>query len=168
VVARAQQGDRVRRIVVLIYGDKDDPVAKGYVAALTEGLSIAGWIGGRNLQIDQRLVQDANAIRAGVDDAVSLAPDVIVALTGPVVRAAQLRTKTIPIVLVAVGDPVGNRYVASLSRPDGNTTGVTNLFFSIAGKWVELLKDAVSRLERVALIGFPARWLLGGDRSGSE
>jgi putative ABC transport system substrate-binding protein len=152
LAARSQQGERLRRIAVLIYGAENDPVAQAYAAAIRDGLSTSGWTEGRNLRTDLRFVGDAGAIRTAVDGAVSLAPDVIVAHTGPVLRAVQQRTKIIPIVLLAVGDPVGNGYVANLSRPEGNTTGITNLFFSIAGKWVDLLKEAVPRLERVALI----------------
>jgi len=152
LAVRAQQGERLRRVAVLIYGAENDPIAQAYVAVIRDGLSMAGWTEGRNLRTDLRFVGDADAIRIAVDGAVSLAPDVIVAHTGPVLRAVQLRTQTIPIVLVAVGDPIGNGYVANLSRPEGNTTGITNLFFSIAGKWVELLKEAVPRLERVAFI----------------
>jgi putative ABC transport system substrate-binding protein len=150
LAARAQQGERMRRIALLLYGSENDPRARASAAAIRDELSKLRWIEGRNVQIDLRFSGDADAIRANVDELVGLAPNVIVTETGPITHAAQLKTRTIPIVLVSVGDPVANGYVDSLSRPGGNTTGITNLFFSIAGKWVELLKDAAPRLEGVA------------------
>jgi putative tryptophan/tyrosine transport system substrate-binding protein len=153
MVVRAQQGERVRRVGILLYGAANDPSSEAHAAAIRGGLSKLGWTEGRNLRIDLRFVRgDVQTLRSDAEALVRLAPDVIVANTGPVTRAVQLTTRTIPIILVAVGDPVANGYVTNLARPEGNTTGYTNLFFSIAGKWVQLLKDVAPRLERVGFI----------------
>jgi len=161
-VARAQQGERVRRVAMLMYGVEDDPTAQANAAVLRDELTRFGWIEGRNLRTHLRFSgATPDAIRADVDELVSLAPDLIIVHTGPMTRMVQSRTRTIPIVFAAVGDPVANGYVASLSQPEGNTTGVTNLYFSVASKWVELLKDAVPSLERVAYV-YPAVFSMAG------
>ena len=153
VVVRAQQGERVRRVGILIYGAANDPNSEANAAAIRDGLSKLGWTEGRNLRVDLRFVRgDVEALRGDAEALVRLAPDVIVAHTGPVTRAAQLTTRTVPIIFVSVGDPVANGYVTNQARPEGNTTGYTNLFFSIAGKWVQLLKDVVPRLEKVGFV----------------
>src|SRR4051794_1532502 len=150
LTARAQQ-PLVRRIAILMYGD-DDTIVRAS-ASMRNELTRLGWVDGRNLRTDLRFVgPNAGAITAAVDDAVKLDPEVIVAHTGPMTRVVQQKTQKIPIVLMTVGDPVANGYVQSISRPEANTTGITNLFFSVAGKWAELLKDAVPRLQRVGYV----------------
>jgi putative ABC transport system substrate-binding protein len=148
LAARAQQGERVRRVGMLAAGP-----GQTYIDAFRDGLAKLGWVEARNLQIDLRSGGgDADRIRAYAAELVSLAPDVIVTGTLAATRAVQQQTQTIPIVITGAADPVANGIVKSLARPEGNTTGVTNLFFSIGGKWLELLKEAAPRLERVALI----------------
>jgi len=155
VVARAQQAQRVRRIAVLIYGGEDSPGSQAQVAALRDGLKELGWVEDRNLRTVVRFDSDANRLRAHAEALVSQAPDLIVVSSLAATRALQQQTSTIPIVFAGVGDPVVNRLVASLARPEGNITGVTNLFYSIGGKWVELLKELSPRLAQVATIFNP-------------
>jgi putative ABC transport system substrate-binding protein len=155
VVARAQQAQRVRRIGVLIYGGEDSLGSQAQVAALRDGLKELGWVEDRNLRTVIRFDSDPNRLRAHAEALVSQAPDVIVVSTNAATKALQQQTHTIPIVFAGVGDPVVNGLVASLARPEGNITGVTNLFYSIGGKWVELLKEVAPRLARIAVIFNP-------------
>src|SRR5262249_29151470 len=114
-----------------------------------------GWVEERNLRIVTRIDSDPDRLRALAEALVREAPDVIVVYSNGAARALQQQTKTIPIVFAGVGDPVVNGLVASLARPEGNITGVTNLFYSIGGKWVELLRELEPRLARVAMIFNP-------------
>ncbi len=125
------------------------------MAIFRDGLARLGWTEDRNLKIDLRFGGgDPDRIRALAAELVSLAPDLIVTGFGslPATRAVQQQTQTIPIVFTGVGDPVTNGLVKSIARPEGNITGVTNLFNSMGGQWLELLKEAAPRIERVALI----------------
>jgi putative ABC transport system substrate-binding protein len=153
LAARAQQPDRMRRIGMLLDGTESDQTTQARIAALREGLAKLGWVEDRNLRIDLRFAgDDSDRFRAHAAELVSLAPEVIVTGTGGTTRALQQKTRSIPIVITAAGDPIANGTVKSLARPEGNVTGVTNLFGSIGGKWLELLKEAAPRVERVALI----------------
>ncbi|HKD28563.1 MAG TPA: ABC transporter substrate-binding protein [Xanthobacteraceae bacterium] len=153
LAAHAQQGERMRRLGVLMLPAESDFRAQALLAALRQGLLQFGWIEGRNLRIELRYSDvDFARVRANARELVGVAPDVIVTGTAPTTRALQARTKTIPIVFLSVGDPVANGFVTSISHPGGNTTGFTNLFPSIAGKWLELLKEAAPRIDRVALV----------------
>jgi putative ABC transport system substrate-binding protein len=155
--AHAQQGDRVRRVVVLLSGTEADPLYQADLGALREALHRLGWSEGRNLRIDIRFGGgDLSRVRAQAEELVSLAPDVLVATGALQTRALQQRTQTIPIVFVNVGDPVASGVVKSIAHPEGNTTGITNLFLSITGKWLELLKEVAPRVARVAIVFNPA------------
>ena len=149
--AGAQQTDRVRRVGVLGNGGVN---LRDLTTALREGLTKTGWIEGRNLRIDFRdaVNREPDSNRAAAAELVSLAPDVIVTLGVPATRAMQQQTKTIPIVFVNVGDALNNGFVKSIARPEGNATGTTNLFTSLGGKWLELLKEAAPRITNVAVI----------------
>jgi putative ABC transport system substrate-binding protein len=152
-VARAQQTDRMRRVGVLVGGSDSDPGFQANMAAFRDGLAKLGWVEERNLRIDLRFGGgDAERFRAYAAELVSLPSDVIVTGGAAMTRAVQQQTQTIPIIITAVGDPVVNGIVKSLARPEGNTTGVTNLYASIGGKWLELLKEAAPQVERVALL----------------
>jgi putative tryptophan/tyrosine transport system substrate-binding protein len=156
LAARAQPDGRSRRVGVLLAGAESDPLIQAYVAALRLRLQQLGWIEGRNLRIDARFnAGELARMRANAQELVGLAPDVIVGGGVAGARALQERTQTIPIVFVQVGDPVASGVVGSIARPEGNTTGITNLFPSIAGKWLELLKEAAPHVTRVALIFNP-------------
>jgi putative tryptophan/tyrosine transport system substrate-binding protein len=156
VVARAQQADRVRRVGVLASAAENDQGYQASIAAFREGLAKLGWVEGRNLRIELRFgAADANRFRAYAAELVKLAPDVIVAEGGAPTGALQQQTQTIPIVISPGGDVLANGLVKNVARPEGNITGVTTLYSSIAGKWLELLKEAVPRVERVAVIYNP-------------
>jgi putative tryptophan/tyrosine transport system substrate-binding protein len=152
LAARTQQAERVRRIGVLTGGAENDQTNQTNTAAFREGLAKLGWAEDRNLRIDLRFGgDDPDRFRAYAAELGSLAPDVIVTNGGAATRAMQQQTQTVPIVFTGAGDTVEIGVVKSLSRPEGNVTGITNLFSSIGGKWLELLKGAVPRLERVAV-----------------
>src|SRR5262249_13385928 len=128
LVARAQQGDRVRRIGVLISGDENDPVAKRRHSAFTQALADLGWNNGRNMRMDLRWSgEDINRIRALAQELVGLQPDIILAGSTPAAVALQQETRTIPIVFAGVGEPVASGIVPRLNRPGGNVTGFGNL-----------------------------------------
>jgi putative ABC transport system substrate-binding protein len=149
--AGAQQRERVRRVGVLSVGEDNPPVST--FPALRDELAKLGWAEGRNLRLEVRFgANDAERIRAYAAELVGLGPDVIVTSGAAPTRAVQQQTQTIPIVILGAGDVLGFGLVKNLAHPEGNTTGISNLFQSIAGKWVELLKEAVPRLKRVGYI----------------
>ena len=123
---------------------------------MREGLAKLGWIEGRNVRFDLRFsADDPDRLRAHADELVRLAPDVIVVVSGPATQALLQRTRTIPIVFTNVGDPVAIGLLKNIARPEGNATGITSLYQSLGGKWLELLKEAAPRTARVALIFAP-------------
>jgi putative ABC transport system substrate-binding protein len=115
-----------------------------------------GWIEGSNLRLDLRFgAADLARAHRNAQELVSLGPEVIVASGAAGTRTVQALTRTVPIIFVSVGDPIASRVVSSIAHPEGNTTGITNLFPSITGKWPELLKEAAPQITRVALIFNP-------------
>jgi putative ABC transport system substrate-binding protein len=155
VVGRAQQGERVRRVGVLIAGVQNDRGRQVDMAALREGLAKLGWIEGRNLRIDLRFgTGDPEYTRASAAELVDLAPDVLVTNVSTT-RVVQERTQTIPIVIATGGDPVANGLIQNIARPEGNITGFISNEPSMAGKCLELLKEAAPRVTRVATIFNP-------------
>jgi putative tryptophan/tyrosine transport system substrate-binding protein len=151
--ARAQQGERVRRIGVLINLPADDTEGQARIAAFLQGLQEYGWAVGRNVLIDTRWgVGEADGIRRDTADLVALAPDVIFTNTQPTVVALQQASRTVPIVFAGIIDPVGAGLVASLARPGGNTTGFAGFEYGMSVKWLELLKQIAPRLTRVAIL----------------
>ena len=155
LAARGQQGERVRRIGVLL-GTTDDPEGQARVTALKQGLQELGWTEGRNIQIETRFSgADIDRIRSDAAQLVALAPDVIVAQSTPVIRALRPATSSIPIVFAAINDPVDQGFVSSLARPGGNITGLALIEFTMVGKWLELLKEAVPGVVRAALMFNP-------------
>jgi ABC-type uncharacterized transport system substrate-binding protein len=156
LAASAQQGDRMRRIGVLLPGDENDPVWKPRLSAFTQALAGLGWTDGRNVRIDLRWGGgDINRIRALAQELVSLQSDVIVADSTPATAALQHETRTISIVFSNVSDPVASGIVARLDRPSGNITGFGNWEASLGGKWLELLSEIASGLKRVAVMFNP-------------
>jgi putative ABC transport system substrate-binding protein len=156
LVARAQQGDRVRRIGVLMPGDENDPLRKTDVSVFTSALAGLGWTDGRNVRIDLRWFGgDINRIQALAKELVGLQPDVIVSNTTPDTAALQRETRTIPIVMAGVGEPVASGFVAQLDRPGGNITGFGYLEATLGGKWLELLSEIVPGLKRAAIMFNP-------------
>jgi putative tryptophan/tyrosine transport system substrate-binding protein len=148
-LARAQQDTRVRRVAIL-QQVADAPAVRTIVAALRNELARLGWVEGNNLRIDLRFAGgDPDRMRANATEIVSLAPDVIVATGTTMVRTVQRQTETVPIVILGGTDVLSRGLVKNLARPEGNATGVASIFQSIAGKWVELLKEAVPRLQHL-------------------
>jgi putative ABC transport system substrate-binding protein len=156
LLARAQQGDRVRRIGVLMPGNENDPVYKPRVSAFTQALADSGWTDGRNVRMDLRWGgDDIDQIRALAQELVSVQPDIIVTNGTPATAAVQRETRTIPIVFANVGDPVTRGIVARLDRPGGNTTGFALFEPSLGGKWLGLLSEIAPGLKRAAIMFNP-------------
>jgi putative ABC transport system substrate-binding protein len=154
--ARAQQGERVRRIGVLNLQDENDPIAKLRVSAFTQRLADLGWSDGRNVRIDLRWGGgDTNRIPALAHELVGLQPDIILTSGTPATVAVRRETPTIPIVFVNVGDPVAVGIVARLNRPSDNITGFAILESSLGGKWLQLLSEVAPRLQRAAVMFNP-------------
>ena len=151
LAARAQQGERVRRIGVLVPQDQDSPVAQARIAALLQELRQLGWTG-RNARIDIHWAEaDAENIRKHAAELATLAPDVILANGSVVVAPLLQATRTVPIVFVVVPDPVGAGFVDSLARPGGNATGFVQFEYGLSGKWLELLKELAPRVSAAIL-----------------
>ena len=155
VVARAQQGEQVRRVGVLMNVAADDPEAPARVGAFSQGLAELGWTIGRNVRIDYRwYAGNADAARKYATELVALAPDVILASGTLGVTAMEQVTRPVPIAIVftLVADPVGAGFVNSLAQPGGNATGFMLFEYSLSGKWLELLKQIAPRMTRAAVL----------------
>ena len=158
LAARAQQADRTRRIGVLMPLAADDPVGQARIAALREGLEKLGWIEGRNIRIDTRWTTtgDVESMQRYAKELVALQPDLIVTQSTPITATVLQETRTIPIVFALVADPIGSGFVASFAKPGGNVTGFVTIEPTMAGKWLELLKEIAPRADRVAFLFNPA------------
>jgi putative tryptophan/tyrosine transport system substrate-binding protein len=153
LAARAQQGERMRRVGVLVGTAADDPATQAQNAAFLQGLQQLGWTEGRNVRIDARSAAgNAADTRKYAAELVALAPDVIMAQGSPSVGALLQATRTVPIVFTAVIDPVGAGFVDSLSRPGGNATGFMLFEYSLSGKWLQLLKEIAPGVTRAAVL----------------
>ena len=155
-IARTRAQDRVRRIGMLTGFGERDPEGQRRVGAFQDALQKLGWVDGRNVRVDTRWAPDAEARQRFARELVALQPDVIVTDTTPPTRAVQQETRVIPIVFTGVTDPVGSGFVTSLPRPGGHLTGFTNLEPTMAGKWLELLKEIAPHITRVAILFNPA------------
>jgi putative ABC transport system substrate-binding protein len=157
LAARAQQSDRVRRIGVLMGYAESDLEAQAHIAAFRGELQKLGWTPGRNTQIDTcwAAPDDAESRQRCAKEIVALQPDVILSNTTPTTTALLQQTRTIPIVFAIVADPIGSDFVASFPRPGGNVTGFTFTEPTMAGKWLELLKEIAPRVVRVAMLFNP-------------
>jgi putative ABC transport system substrate-binding protein len=154
--AHAQQGERVRRIGVLMGYDENDPEGKLRYSALTQALADLGWTDGRNVRMNVRwAAPDVDRMQALAKELVGLQPDIILANSTPATAAVQRETRTIPIVFVTAIDPVASGIIARLDRPTGNTTGFATLEASLAGKWLELLSEIAPGLKRAAIMFNP-------------
>src|SRR3954464_2259736 len=149
--ARARQGQRMRRIGVLMNLASDDPEAQARIVAFRQELQQLGWTDGRDVRIDDRWAGDAGRFHRYAEELLALAPDVILASATPSVQALRQVSRTVPIVFANVGDPVAMGFVDSLAHPGGNTTGFTPFEFGFAAKWLELLKEIAPRVTRVAV-----------------
>jgi putative tryptophan/tyrosine transport system substrate-binding protein len=158
--ARAQQLDGVRRIGVLMAYSESDREGRADFAAFRQELQKLGWTDGRNLRIDSRWgALDAEALQRSAKELVALQPDLILSQSTSTTIALLHQTRIVPIIFASVGDPVGSGFIASLSRPGGNVTGFTAMEGSVAGKWLELLKEIAPRVVRAAFLFNPATGL---------
>ena len=157
LAARAQQGERVRSIGIILPAAAGDQDFQARLAAFRHGLAQLGWTEGRNVRIDTRwATTNAADIRRHATELAALTPDVILAhgdaTVGPLLQA----TRSVPIVFPIVGDPVGGGFVDSLALPGGNATGFLAFEYSLSGKWLELLKQIAPGVKRAAIIRDPA------------
>ncbi len=157
IAARAQRPERPRRIGLLApFPDDRDPLVQEYLSAFKQRLRELGWIENRNIRFDYRFTgQNAEHIRTGGEELISLAPDVIVVWANPAAAILRKATQTIPIVFVVVSDPVGGGFVTNLARPGGNMTGFQNFETEIGGKWLEVLREIAPGVRRVAFVHSP-------------
>ena len=154
LAARAQPGERVRRVSVLMDVAENDPEGQALVAAMARGLRDLGWTEGRNLRIESRWIAAGglDRIRAAVAEVVASNPDVVYATVTPIVQELQRQTRSIPIVFASIIDPVESGIVASLAHPGGNATGFMNMEPALSGKWLELLKGIAPGVNRVLVL----------------
>jgi putative ABC transport system substrate-binding protein len=153
---RAQQSDQLRRIGVLMEGFGTEPNYQSFLAAFVQGLRQLGWIEGKNLRIDVRWsASSTDLARTYSAELIGLMPDVILAATTLNLAMIHQATSTVPVVFVAVADPVKQGFVASIRQPGGNLTGFSLFEFSLGSKWIDLLKDVLPSLERVAVMFNP-------------
>jgi putative ABC transport system substrate-binding protein len=154
----AQQNDRMRRIGVLMAHPESDPEFQQYADTFREGLRKLGWIEGRNVSFDFRwgALDDADIRTRSAKELVRLQPDLILTQNTPPTASMLQQTRSIPVIFVIVADPVGSRFVQSLSRPGGNATGFTIMEPTIAGRWVQLLREIAPHVTRAALLFNPA------------
>jgi len=155
--SRAQQPGQLRRIAVLMPFAASNPVYQVRIAAFLQGLEKLGRVDGRNVRIEYRASDGGTEeIRKYAAELVALAPDVIFATGASTVVPLQQATRSVPIVFVLVPDPVGAGIVESLARPGGNTTGFGSFEYGLSGKWLEMLKEIVPQMTRVAVLRDPA------------
>jgi putative ABC transport system substrate-binding protein len=156
LAARAQQGQRMRRIGILMAFAESDPQAQGFVNAFREGLQKLGWTEGQNIQIDIRWgATDPALIQQFAKELVASQPNLILSSGTPTTLVLLQQTRTIPIIFATVVDPVGSGLVTNLPQPGGNVTGFINIEGSMSGKWLELLKEIAPRVKRVAFLFNP-------------
>jgi len=155
VVALAQQPEPMRRIGVLVGLAENDPEMKERLAGFRQGLEKLGWSEGSNVRIDYRFAPAGTRAHLLARELVALQPDVILAQSTPATAALKPETSTIPIVFAGVADPIGSGFVASLSRPSGNLTGLLQYEEGITGKWLAMLKEIAPNLTRAALLANP-------------
>jgi putative ABC transport system substrate-binding protein len=156
IAARTQQLS-MRRIGVLMNRAAGDPDAQARLTAFRQGLQKLGWTEGSNVQIETRWGEDdVDRQRKAASELVALAPDIVLASGTLSVAELQKASRTLPIVFAAVSDPVGAGFVDSLARPGGNATGFMIYEYSLSAKWLELLKQIVPNVTRVAVIRNPA------------
>jgi putative ABC transport system substrate-binding protein len=156
LTAGAQQGERMRRIGVLITFAESDPDSQSLVRALVQRLQELGWSDGRNIRIDYRwAAAERGRAQALAEELVEMHPDLIVACAGPAAVALWRATRSIPIVFVQVIDPVALGIVKTMAHPGGNITGFTHFEATIGGKWLELLKEIVPGVDLVTVLFDP-------------
>jgi len=152
----AQQPGKVWRVGFLTARRRPDSIDADFIGGLPRGMRELGYIEGKNLVIEWRFTDGrAERLPELAAELVRLKVDVIVSGSSQAIRALQKATTTIPIVMATSGDPIGSGFVASLARPGGNITGLSNLFGDIGPKQLELLLSIVPKLSRVAVLVNP-------------
>jgi putative ABC transport system substrate-binding protein len=158
IAARAQQSSAMRRIALVGGLTPDDVETAARSAAFEQALAALGWTKGRTIAIDYHWVgNDRVLAQKTAVEVVAHAPDVLLASSNGEIELLSKATRTIPIVMVQVIDPVGAGYVESMARPGGNITGFTQFEYSLAGKWLDLLMEIAPRTSRVAVLRDPTR-----------
>jgi putative ABC transport system substrate-binding protein len=153
LAAHAQRPEQVRRIGVLMSYPESDTEYQAYVQAFREELRKLGWIEGRNIRVGVRWgALDAQLRQQFAKEIVASQPDLILGQNTPTTTAILQQTRTIPTVFVNVADPVGSGFVVSFPRPGGNVTGFTNMEPTMAGKWLELLREIARHVNRIAIL----------------
>ena len=154
LAVRAQQPHRMRRIGVLMaYADRE---YRSHLAAFREELQELGWTEGRDVQIDYRWAAlDPESMRRFARELIALQPDVILSASSPTTASLLQETRSIPIIFANVSDPIGSGFVTSFARPGGNVTGFITMEPTMAGKWLELLKEIAPRVTKCALLFNP-------------
>ena len=156
LTGRAQQSNAMRRVAMLLPYRDGDAEGQAVVAAFQQRLQDLGWTESRNIRFDVRWASgDPDKTRTFARELIGMAPDVIVPSSNLVTTIVQQETRTIPIVFVLVGDPVGSGYVANMAQPGGNVTGFAVLETAIAGKWLDTLKEIAPQVSRVGFIFHP-------------
>ena len=151
LAARAQQGERMRRVAVLM--SNDNPEQRTSHAAFLQSLKQLGWVDGQNVRIETRWADGtASLIRKNAINVLTLAPDVVAVSGNSTVVAVSQATRTVPIVFAQVADPVGSGFVKTMARPGGNVTGFVQFDYSLSGKWPELLKQIAPNVTRAAVL----------------
>jgi putative tryptophan/tyrosine transport system substrate-binding protein len=158
LAARAQQGERVQRVGVLVGSAEDESDIQARLAGFRKGLEKLGWLEGRNVRIVTRFAAGRpDQFPVFAKELVAMQPDVILAHSPPIAAALQRANRAIPIVFVSISDPIGAGLVESLARPGGNITGMLQYEAGIAGKWLAMLKEIAPGLGRVMLLGNPSQ-----------
>ena len=156
LVASAQKGNQTQRVGVLMAIRQNDLLRPRYVEAFTEGLRAAGWLDGKNIQLDFRWAgPDIDRIKQAAKEIVASRPSVVIAHTSPATIALMSETSTIPIVFVTVTEPLAQGFVKSLANPGGNVTGFMNFEYSMGGKWIEILKEISPEVKQVKVMFNP-------------
>jgi putative ABC transport system substrate-binding protein len=155
LASHAQERERIRRVGVLMNLTMDDPEAHARLGAFSQGMQERGWSIGRNLRIEYRWAVTTDRIREAAAELVALAPDVILVNATTTVIALQQASRSVPIVFASGADPVGMGIAQSLARPGGNVTGFISAEFGLSEKWLELLKQLVPSVQRVAVFNEP-------------
>jgi len=155
LTARAQQGERVRRVGLLVGLAVGDPEVAKYSSELREALRALGWIEGKNLRVDYRAAADLGDMRSLALELANLGSELVVTYSTPAANAVRQAAPWMPIVFTAVSDPIGTGFVESFARPGGIITGFTNFEASMGSKWLELLRDIAPRVKRAAMLFNP-------------
>lgn len=156
LAAPAQQSGRMRLVGVLMPSVEGDPESQVRIRSFQQGLEKLGWMIGRNIRIEIRWgVNDIAKIQAATAELLAMGPDVILALTSRAVATLQQATRTVPIVFVAVYEPVAQGFAQSLAHPGGNITGFTAVEATVGAKWLELLKKIAPPVTRIAFMFDP-------------